>query len=83
VPTISKLDAAAPESDSALLPSASSVTAMSATLIRSAVLVLSARIVTTVVRSTAVGASLTSVTPIENDFSVARPPASAERTRIE
>ena len=65
------------------MPSASSVTTMSATLIRLEVSASSASDVVVAVRARTVGASLTSVTVIVNAFSVERPAASVERTRIE
>ena len=65
MPSTTKLAASAPVSVIAFTPSASSVTTMSATLIRPAVLVLSDRVVVTFVRATAAGASLTFVTESE------------------
>jgi hypothetical protein len=64
LPTTSKLAASAPLKVMALVPSASSVMPKSATLVRVAVLAVSkmALLVKAVVRATAVGASLTSVT---------------------
>ena len=56
---------------------------MSATLMRVAVLVFSGRLVVTPVSATTVGASLTSVTVTVNAFSVEKPPASVDFTRIE
>ena len=63
------------------MPRASSVTTMSATLIRLEVSASSASDVVVPVRATAVGASFTSLTPIAKAFSVERPAASVERTR--
>jgi len=57
-----KLAASAPDSVSVSVPSASSVTAISATLIALAVLVFSAIDVVVLLNATAVGASFTSVT---------------------
>ena len=67
----------------ASVPSASSVTAMSATLMRALVLVFSARLVVVFASATAVGASFTSVTEIANCFSTVSPPWSVLRTRTE
>ena len=62
MPSTTKLPASAPVSVIAFTPAASSVTTMSATLIRLAVLVFSGRLDVTFESDTAVGASLMSVT---------------------
>ena len=80
MPATSKLAASAPESVIAFVPSASSVTAMSATLTRLAVLVFSGRLVVVLCKATAVGASLTSVTRSVTDVVLLLPVESAATT---
>jgi hypothetical protein len=82
-PSSSKKAASAPESDRAFVPRASSVTTTSATFRRLAVEESSGRLVSVLVKPTAVGDSLTSVTRIVKTCSVERPPVSVDRIRTE
>ena len=67
MPTISKLTASVPVSEITLVPNASSVTVMSATLILEDVSVFSGRMVVVFVKATTVGASFTSIIASEKD----------------
>ena len=80
MPSTSKLAASAPESVITFVPSASSVTTMSATLIRAAVFVISGRLAVAFMSATAVGASLTSVTRRVIDAVLLLPVESAATT---
>ena len=77
---ISKLEASAPDNESVSVPSASSVTAISATLTPPAVLVCSGIDVTVLLSTTAEGASLTSVTVVVTLRALVWPLASVART---